>query len=263
MRRRPLSLARWSLAAGICAAINSAAAAAATENAETAVRYQSELPDATVTIIDTRAGEMCQSASLPGAHCMPAADLYGQHKRLANWSGLLWALGTVGLTGSEHAVIIGSNHATRDFIAGLLFVAGQREVTVVTTSAQDLLNGAEQTPGGLVRASTRQQVWQSSMRSNAVVLRNELVAAIKSANPPVLLDGRTESEYWGQVRQATRGGHLPGALHSPVAHWHTGVPKQIDTFGIATPVLYSRNAIDGLAYLARVQATGQRAKLYF
>jgi thiosulfate/3-mercaptopyruvate sulfurtransferase len=214
-------------------------------------------------IIDIRPLSQCEKASLPGAHCLPLRDVLGPRKRLANISGLLWLFGTVGLTGSEHVMIVGDKALDRDFMAGLLYVAGQKKVSVVESPLSRNKELASKLEPGLVRSQTREVVFQAPMRSSSVVLRSELLAMIRSSKPPVILDGRSEREYWGSNIRAARGGHIPGAQHSPLSVWsNSGSETPVQTVKDSETVLYGHDAYEGLALLARLIAKRQTARLY-
>ena len=207
-------------------------------------------------IIDVRQLDKCEKASLPGAHCLPLRDVLGPHKRLANISGLLWLLGTVGLSGFEHVMVIGDRARDRDFMAGLLYIAGQKKTTILETVISNNSALANRLEAGTVRGRTREKVFQASMRSQLVVLRSELLGMIRSSAPPVILDGRSEQEYWGAVVRAARGGHIPGAQLAPSS-------GRLDRDeGDDMPVLYGHDAYEGLAMLARSLARGYPARLY-
>jgi len=206
---RRASLPLGLLLAGLLIATNSQASFAA----QGVIDYVTTQAGHSGFIVDTRKPESCEAASLKGARCLPARDLLGPHKRLANFSGLIWLLGTAGLTGEEHVLVTGDQSTNKEFIAGVLYLAGQRKVSVLTSPLKSLPEG-KMAPG-ISRSKTRENVYQAAMRSDLIVLRSELAGMLQSGNAPVLLDGRSESEYWGQDVRGPRGGHLPGAQHLP------------------------------------------------
>lgn len=236
--------------------------AMSTSAASPLIHYVSQPTPRATAILDTRASAKCESASLKGAKCLPVSDFLGPHNRLANFSGMLWLLGTAGLTGSEIVLVIGAHRRDVEFMAGLLYLAGQRDVIVLTTPVakltQDLL--APGTP----RAKTREKVYQAAMRAKQIVLRSELAAIIRQNRAPIIFDGRTELEYWGKTVRASRGGHLPGAQHLPLTSLANQSAKlPIDLPSLDTPaVIYGHDSYDGLIYLARFAALGLRPKLY-
>ncbi len=228
------------------------------------ISYTNTFPGSPGAILDTRSQASCEKASLPQARCLPVRDLLGPHNRLANISGLLWLLGTAGLTGNESVVVIGDNAQDRDFLAGLFYLAGQRHVSVLTRSLPELKADGLTFKPGLARGATREVVYQAAMRSDVAVLRKELLQMIRSEVPPVILDGRSEKEYWGAVVRAARGGHIPGAQNSPTEGWKAvpelKAPVQPDEN--ARPILYGHDARQGLAFLARATAAGLNARVY-
>ncbi len=213
-------------------------------------------------VIDVRPTSVCEAGSLPRARCLPASDILGPHDRLANFSGLLWLLGTAGLTGKETVLVAGTPARDRDFVAGILYLAGQSAVQVLTNPIPKASVNLEP---GEARSSTREVVYQAPVRSEAIVLRSDLLQAIRSATPPVLLDGRSESEYWGQDVRATRGGHIPGAQHVRIA-WPSskanGRSAVSDTHTGGRPIVYGHGPRDSIAFLARLVAAGQDALAY-
>lgn len=227
------------------------------------IEYTLDATTSVDMIVDVRPSSMCDEASLPGAHCLPVRDVLGPHKRLANIGGLLWLLGTVGLKGQEHVLVIGEQANHRDFMAGLLYLAGQKKVSVLDTPLS-LLNGQrDKWEPGVARSKTREAVFQAPMRSDAIVLRSELLRMIRSDKTPVLLDGRREVEYWGGMVRAARGGHIPGAQHAALASWTTSVGEPpVYLANAQHPVLYGHDAYEGLALLARVIAKRGKARLY-
>ena len=92
-------------------------------------------------IVDARPFADCRAKSLADARCLPAGDFLGPQRRLPSARDLLWLLGTAGLSGEESVLVVGQDAAARDFVAGLLWVAGQRSVHVLTEPVGRLLEG--------------------------------------------------------------------------------------------------------------------------
>lgn len=228
--------------------------------ADTVISYTSVPQAHGGFIIDTRSSGHCEKASLDGARCLAARDFFGPHKRLANFSGVLWLMGTVGLTGNEHVLVIGDKSPAKEAIAGLLYLAGQRKITVLKPAVSSLPN-ANMKPG-IGRSKTREKIYQAVMRADHIVLRSDLVDLVRSANPPVILDGRSESEYWGVKIRSLRGGHIPGAQHQPMATPAGGKPANPLSLASRLPVAYAHNTFEGLVYLSRLVAGGVPAGLY-
>lgn len=226
------------------------------------VRFVSDPAIKTDLVIDVRPTAQCETGSLPGARCLPARDVFGPHGRPANISGLLWLLGTAGLTGAEHVMVVGDGSLDRDAMAGLLYVAGQRQVSVLKGPLRNLSSQGQALEPGIARSTTREAVYQAPMRGNAAILRAELLALIRSEAPPVILDGRRESDYWGATVRAPRGGHIPGAQHAAMAEWAGEAKPPLHVPASARPVVYGHDAREGLAFLARVVATGADARVY-
>lgn len=227
------------------------------------VAFVAAPPVDTHSVLDVRSLGECQQASLAGARCLPAGEFLGGHRRLANFSGVLWLLGTVGLTGEEHVLVVGDSSDHREFVGGLLFLMGQRKVSILT-AAVSRLPDPEPTQAGRARSATREVVFQAPVRGDRVRLREELKQQIHTREAPVLLDGRTEQEYWGLRIRANRGGHIPGAQHLPSA----AVGKERSEgfalpsgIGSRLPVAYGHDTYEGLVYLSRLTAGGVEVAL--
>ena len=93
-----------------------------------ALRFVAEQGPDVDAIVDSRPAVHCGEATLPGARCVPITDILGPHDRFPSISGLLWLLGTAGLTGAEHVLVIGERALDRDALAGVLYLAGQRRI---------------------------------------------------------------------------------------------------------------------------------------
>lgn len=218
--------------------------------------YVDAVPPGAV-VVDARTEARCGAASLPGARCIPAADLLGPHRRLASFRDILWLFGTAGLSGDEHVVVAGESVAERDFLAGILYLAGQRQVSILTRPVAGPLG----LKPGQERGRARDVVFQAPMRDDLLVLKVELAAL----RDPWLLDGRPEAEFWGERVRAARGGHLPGAeslsaveVRAAIA---AGRPPAFAT--AAAPIAYAQDAVDGVAYFALLRAgAGLPAKIY-
>ena len=222
-------------------------------NAFAALNYLDKLPASFDKVLDTRPEALCKSETLAGAICLPPEHVLADHNRLANYSALFWLLGTAGLTGSEHVVVIGDSAKRRSFLSGLLYVAGQQRISVIDTPVSAL--ALNETGSGTGRSTTRQVVYTQTPRSDKLILKSELQQLLVSRQSLVILDGRSESEYWGRSIRAARGGHIPGAL----LH-RAGDP--IETTPDATMIVYANNSTDGYAYLSRLVESNPQAVLY-
>jgi thiosulfate/3-mercaptopyruvate sulfurtransferase len=126
--------------------------------------------DAGGTVVDTRPVAECQRASLPGARCLPPDELLGARGELPSERDILWLLGTAGLDGSETAWVVGDDATARDFVAGLLYLAGQKVVRIVGAPVV----GQPATPGR-ARGIVRSAVWTAPMRDHLWVLGADLL----------------------------------------------------------------------------------------
>ncbi|PHS79491.1 MAG: hypothetical protein COB59_01460 [Rhodospirillaceae bacterium] len=212
------------------------------------------------TVIDTRILEKCEGASLPNARCLPAASFLGPHGRLANFRDILWLLGTVGLDGHERVLVIGNNRTEKDFVAGLLYLAGQAKVEVLTKMPPP----SALTDGGTGRSITREKIFQAPMRDQLLILRDELATLLKAGEPLALLDGRSEDEYWGERVRSIRGGHLPGASQLPINSLRRDLKTNTATLpSTPDPIAYAHNARQGIAYFTLLHAgAGVNARVF-
>jgi len=212
-------------------------------------------------LVDTRPLAACREKSLAGARCLPAADFLGPHNRLPSARDLLWLLGAAGLSGDEQVLVVGQDAVARDFVAGLLHVAGQRRVRVLTEPVGRLLEQGADAGPGRERGMIREAVYAVPMRDELLLLRDELRDELRAMRPlPPLLDGRGENEYWGETARAVRSGHLPGAISLPAVQLR-GAQNPVLPEG--SPVAYAHDALEGFAYLTLLRAGhGVAAKLY-
>lgn len=209
-------------------------------------------------VVDTRPLSSCRESTLSGAVCLPVEDIVAPQRRLANWSGILWLLGTAGLDGSEHVMLVGEQAERRELLAGVLFLAGQKQISIVDKPISSFISNLKNKSAGLQRSTTRIKVFTAPMRSELIVLRNELQQLTKV--DAVILDGRSESEYFGATIRAQRGGHIPGAVHSPLSEWRK-TPSPVFS-SVDLPVVYAHDTTSGLQFFSTVLAAGQRARLY-
>jgi len=133
------------------------------------------------TVIDSRPLADCKRASLPGARCLPAEEFLDPQRRLPSERDILWLLGTAGLDGSEAALVVGQDATSRDFVAGLLYLAGQKSVRILRGPMPRLDGRAG---GGQERGMVRGAVWTAPMRDSLWVLGVDIVR-----DKPTLVDG--------------------------------------------------------------------------
>lgn len=220
-------------------------------------RYVADLAADDPVIIDTRPLADCQRASLPKARCLPADDFLGPHRRLPSEREILWLLGTAGLDGSETVLVTGESATRRDFVAGLLYLAGQRAVRVLTPALSRQLARAPAATPGQARGIVRHAVFTANMRAERIVLQQELLRELsrelsREIARTALVDGRSESEYWGETVRGARGGHLPGALRLPASTVPTSGPRP--DLPADSAVVYAHDALEGIAYFTRLAA---------
>lgn len=225
--------------------------------------YVSSLPqEEGLVVVDARPAAECAARTLAGARCLPAEDFLGPHHRLPDARNLLWLLGTAGLSGEEAVLVTGQEATARDFVAGLLYVAGQRSVRVLTEPVGRLLEQGAAAAPGRGRAMVRETVFTAPMRDAVLLLRDELWRQLHTTGA-VLLDGRTEAEYWGETVRAARGGHLPGAVSLPAARLRAALAAPPPPLPEGEGIAYGHDAFEGFAYFTLLAAGfGLPVRLY-
>lgn len=133
-------------------------------------------------VIDSRPLPECLNASLPGARCLPAADFLDAQGRLPSERDLLWLFGTAGLSGEESVLVIGDATGSRDFVAGLLYLAGQRRVQVLSAQFAPLLAARTDARPGRERGMTRTTIFTAPMRDHLWLVSQKEVAAAPAGN---------------------------------------------------------------------------------
>ena len=124
------------------------------------------------TIVDSRPLDACTARTLAGALCIPAGDLVDAQGRLAAFRDILWLFGTAGLDGHESVAVVGEDATARDFVAGVLYLAGQADVVALKEPVSRVLEGAAAGPGA-ARGLVRDKVFMGPMRDDRIVLASE------------------------------------------------------------------------------------------
>ncbi|MCB1892430.1 MAG: hypothetical protein KDF48_09440, partial [Rhodocyclaceae bacterium] len=195
-------------------------------------------------VVDTRPLADCRAKSLADARCLSAEDFLGPQRRLPSARDVLWLFGTAGLTGEEGVLVVGQDAAARDFVAGLLYIAGQRSVRVLTEPLGRAFEAGAAAGPGRERGMVREVVFAAPMRDGLLVLRDELRALRPQ---PLLLDGRSDAEYWGESARAMRTGHLPGAVSLPALQLRAalGAEAKRPVLPEGPAVAYAHDAFEG------------------
>ncbi|HCA26478.1 MAG TPA: hypothetical protein DEP05_02340 [Betaproteobacteria bacterium] len=220
------------------------------------VRKPALLASPVVTVVDTRPDGQCRQATIAGAHCLSPADLLGPHGRLPSFRQINWVLGTAGLAGRGTVVVVGDNPVWRDFMAGMLFLCGQPRVRVMMQPVDALLRMPAVKRGpGRARAILAAPLFTAAARSTLVVFRGELSRSLYRTPPPVLLDGRSEAEYWGGRIRAARGGHIPGARLFPMRlAVRAGMRRAGAPAFYRGAIAYAQDPLTGIAYFTLLRA---------
>lgn len=209
-----------------------------------------------VTVVDARSEHACLHATIRGAHCLPAASFLGPHGRLVSFREIYWLLGTAGLSEQAHVLVVGDDPTERDFVAGVLYLCGQKEISILTIPISRGA-GLQQTQmgEGVGRGMTRNPIYQGVVRERRIVLRSELAQALSAPHPPSILDGRSDDEYWGERIRALRGGHLPGAQSLPMPKARAQIAKvDLQLPMRSGSVVYANDPFESIAYFTLLRA---------
>jgi thiosulfate/3-mercaptopyruvate sulfurtransferase len=234
------------------------AATAISPAASSELAYVDALPGGSIRVVDVRPKNRCERATIKAAVCFPVEQLFADNDRIANFSGLLWMLGTAGLSGDETVLVVGDQMIRKEAFAGLLFAAGQATVLVHSGNLTQISKSDNLTlpvGAGIQRSTTRTKVFTAIPRTHTLLTMPELQQELALDSAAPLFDTRTESEYWGRSIRAARGGHIPGAI------WATSVESALQLES-RKAIVYGHNALDGLAQLAKWTALGVQARVY-
>lgn len=123
----------------------------------------SDLPDR-ARIVDIRTEEACAKATLEGARCLPADEVFaGDGAAPVSFHALRWLLGTIGLSGDETVAIHPADDPRAGAVAALIHLAGQREVVLFAGDAAT-------TARGETRSFSREVIFTAPMRTRAMRL---------------------------------------------------------------------------------------------
>ncbi len=219
--------------------------------------YSDQLPvPQHALLIDTRATDVCHKNTLAHALCLSAESLMTPAQRIPSLRAIAWLLGTYGLQGDEAVIVIGTEASQRDFVAGLLYLSGQENVLILSVPVGQLLARASTVKSaGKVRGQSRSAIYSAAPRDQQILLRDELWGLIQNPQQPLLLlDARTDAEYWGHHIRAARGGHIPGA-----SLWGQSSDLDMALIERAVTVIYAHDPVDTIAAFTRLQAGRQDA----
>ena len=134
------------------------------------IQFVTQMPVAGGTrVIDVRAEGTCTAASLAGARCLPASELFDADGRPVSFHVLRWLLGTIGLSGHEHVLVVGDKAADAAAVGALLLLAGQRDVAVLDRPVAVPADAS----GGSARSMTREDVFTAPMRDRLLTLASD------------------------------------------------------------------------------------------
>ena len=179
----------------LCAALLAGPATAK----DSALAFVDSVPaDAATRVVDVRARDVCEKASLAGARCLPAAELFDGAGAPVDFHTLRWLLGTIGLTGEERVLVAADKTEDAAAVGALLVLAGQREVAVLDRPVA-LAPGAS---GGNGRNFTRETVFTAPMRDRLLAAATDQPSEIASGPPIERL--RTFARRYADATQPVR-----------------------------------------------------------
>ncbi|MHB8252584.1 MAG: sulfurtransferase [Acidiferrobacter sp.] len=217
-----------------------------------------------VVVIDTRPVAVCVRQSQAGARCLPPREFLGPHGRLAAWRNIRWLLGTAGLSGSETAVVVGDHWTRENFVAGILYLAGQRRVEVVYRPFTAWIAAHPKAVGaGSAHGMFREPVYVAWPRTRLIVLRHELARIVRLGSRSYLMDGRPLAEYWGRQIVGLRGGHIPGAQSFPMANLRQALAaRAVQLPPVRSIIAYDTDPYQSIAYFAFLRVLGLPARVF-
>ncbi len=209
-------------------------------------------------VVDTRQRALCERRSVAGGLCLSPRVFQDRCGRLPSFRNVRWLLGTMGLTGSETAVVAGDDGTARDFVAGLLYLAGQRRVEVIRGSLTGWLDRHPRAAGtGRTRGVFREAIYVAWPRTRLVVLHRELAAFLRHGPRAGLVDGGS-----GDRRRGPRAyDPIPGARSSLLAGLGQVLVAGSLPAGRRRLIVYGEGSYETLAYFARLRMLGVPARV--
>lgn len=123
-------------------------------------------------VVDVRPLADCGAASLRGARCLPAGEFVDSKGQLAPWREIVWLFSTSRLSGKETVLVVAERNEDRLLVAGLLHLAGQKQVYVARQQASMLLRHLPAAPG-IPRDFARQMAYTARFRDGLLVFPHE------------------------------------------------------------------------------------------
>ncbi len=221
------------------------------------------LPAGTV-VVDTRPRAVCLRRSVAGGLCLAPGMFLGPRGRLVSWRNIRWLLGTMRLTGTETAVVAGDDATADDFVAGILYIAGQGRVEVAAHPLTAwLARHPRATGSGTTRGVFREAIYTAWPRTRLIVLRRELQRLVRGGLGAYLLDGRPPGRYRGVRGTRPRGGHIPGAVSLPMDDLGpVSAAKAVPAAKTRPVIAYGARPYESVAYFARLWMLGVRARVF-
>jgi len=128
-------------------------------------------------VLDIRALELCSVSSLPQARCLPVDNFVNPTGGTIGFHALRWLLGTVGLSGKEQVLLIGSKSQDVQAVGALLYLAGQKQVTMLDVPFEPQVDASRVTFRGEARSISRETVFTTAMRDALLVTPDQRTAS--------------------------------------------------------------------------------------
>jgi thiosulfate/3-mercaptopyruvate sulfurtransferase len=216
------------------------------------LQFIEHLPaDSNWVLLDSRSSKQCLARSLPGARCLSIEDILSPGGQLPSLRDISWLLGTHALRGDETVIVAGNPGLQRNFMAGLLYLAGQHKVYILSPPlGRVLASGKWEIATGRAKAMSRQTIYTAAPRDKQIILRDELWQLILTDKTVRVLDGRSEDEYWGQLIRGFRGGHIPGAELFGKQNNQTSISVKT---GVET-IFYAHDPLETIGKFVKIQS---------
>ncbi|MFT5504420.1 MAG: hypothetical protein ACI845_003560 [Gammaproteobacteria bacterium] len=148
-----------------------------TKAALSLIDQNSDLTQKRFLFIDARNLDQCLQSSVESSLCLPASTFKSANKEMPSFYHSSWVLGTLGLDGSEDLLIFSDDKHDRNLVAGVLQLAGQKNIALWqgdTTLLQVMAGSGK----GRGRGITRQTVYSGPIRDNQIAMIEDLNSLI-------------------------------------------------------------------------------------
>jgi hypothetical protein len=137
------------------------------------IDQNSDLTQKIFRYIDARNLDRCLESSVKSSICLPADTFKSPDKELPSFYHSSWFFGTLGLDGSEELLVFSDNKPDRNLVAGVLHLAGQKNVALwqgKVALLQQIAGSGKGRTGGI----TRQVVYSGLIREDQIAMLDDL-----------------------------------------------------------------------------------------